>query len=228
MRLARKDGTPLDGGGHSTEAKAKAQARAVNASSAQSKPKSRSSKPKKRQSKLKSKDYDPAGEDYSNTLCLWAPVPDNIVDQLNDQLPSDLKVQAPAHVTILFCGEVSDERQAGLVEALDEELAGSGGLQANVTGIGSFAPKPDGDGRVPLVALVNLPGIAELRAEALEAAEEAGIEPPREFGVIPHITIAMVEDVGDISMQPLTSDIWPIDKLELVQGDEVVHTIQLD
>lgn len=94
------------------------------------------------------------------------------------------------HVTLVcFDGLPPDEEsREEVIEAVRAAVEKHGPIQLKVTGIAQFDPH---DGLYPTVALVSGgPALDEIRADVVSVLEERGIPIKKDFGFVPHMTIA--------------------------------------
>ena len=91
------------------------------------------------------------------------------------------------HLTLASLAHGAQEHRATVESVLAEVASSMGPLTGEVAGIGTFGEE---DGTEVTLALVDAPGLAELRHEVIEALEEAGIPVHRHHDFQPHITLA--------------------------------------
>jgi 2'-5' RNA ligase superfamily protein/F like protein len=109
------------------------------------------------------------------------------------------------HCTLAFLGDVDgslDEVAAALLPVAAQHAP----LAGQVGGVGEF----------PGVALLlpDVPGLVELRTDAVEALTNAGIDYSREHGFVPHITIG-ADQPSDAGGEPLH-----FDAIHVVRGND--------
>ena len=91
------------------------------------------------------------------------------------------------HLTLVSLANGAQEDRATVERVVAEVAAMFGPLAGEVAGIGTFG---DEDGTEVSLALIDAPGLAELRHEVIEALEAAGIPIHRNHDFQPHITLA--------------------------------------
>ena len=102
---------------------------------------------------------------------------------------------APAHLTLLFLGEIPRERAGPIAEALAPVGAARAPFHATLEGVGAF-PSPD---RPRVVWMGITEGSAELVALASEVRTALGSEgdPTRRETFAPHLTLFRVRSATD-------------------------------
>lgn len=202
-QIARnRQGTPIDGGGHASLTRARAQQRAVN-------------RHKSAKAFVTLGDYDLVlygKQEYDETLVLWIRVPESARAQLQAalpfQLPNDL------HITLLFWPDLPDDDHAETyAAALDMALRTLPATVARVTGWGDFQASEVS------VALVSCPEVERYRSIARTVAEPSEVT----YGLVPHVTLANER----VQVVDLPAVEWPVTELEVVRGNQVLRTIPL-
>jgi len=108
------------------------------------------------------------------------------------------------HLTMLWLGHKGDphlDREA-IVSALLEVTGTNVPLEGKIAGLGTFGESEDD----LLIALVDVPGLFDLRADLIDALEGRGVHVPEDRGWTPHITLARDPIPGDTEVVglPLT------------------------
>lgn len=122
--------------------------------------------------------------------------------QAGRDLTPELRWTSPEdwHLTLVFLGEVSDERVPGLSEALGRAVAGHGPLSLHVDGWGTFPRQSSGNRRAS-VLWAGLDGdtdaLTALADDLREAARGVGI-PVASGSYVPHITVARSRPARDL------------------------------
>lgn len=134
-------------------------------------------------------------------------------------LPAGLIAAVPGgmdshHCTIVYCGKLDDEEFAAVcdrAEAAASTMAGP--LTGSIGGRGVFEPSAGSDGKIPVFAEVELPGINALHAELedLSASEHGGYHP--------HVTRLYAEP-GDKLPTPVPYTPVTFTHLTVHRGDE--------
>jgi 2'-5' RNA ligase len=121
------------------------------------------------------------------------------------------------HVTLAYFAEKADERDDWEeVERIVEQIAKQHPkLTGKIGGIGVFTNDVD-----VLWASPNIPGLAELRDDIVEAVEEAGFTVGKDHGWTPHITLKY-EFKGKLPKLPATE--LEIGELSFAKGDDQKH-----
>ena len=120
------------------------------------------------------------------------------------------------HVTLAFLPEGVEDVEA-LSARLREAASALPSLSGSVGGVGHFAAGDDG---VPVLALPDVDGLAELRQVVVDALDELGVVRARNHGWTPHLTLSY-QGEGDVALdssaigKPLT-----FGALSLVVGEE--------
>lgn len=129
------------------------------------------------------------------------------------------------HVTLLYFVDKFEDREdwEKLVPILEKICAKHAKLSGRVCGAGRFVMP---EKHVAWNA-VDLPGINELRAELLEAAEKAGFEVSKSHSFTPHMTISYMEP--EAVYPPVLQDNFPIrfNSVVLVAGDKKMSSAKL-
>ncbi len=130
------------------------------------------------------------------------------------------------HLTLAFLGtDAVNTLDRDVVEAALAPLAAvSTPMEGELSGIGRFAPGyPAGQEPWPLVALADVPALAEFRQRVVAALAGAGIDISQEHGFAPHLTICYVDDDDEeVAAAVLAEGLKPIpvtfDKVVLAWG----------
>lgn len=159
------------------------------------------------------KDPEPDDEDPKVTGVMVAlyPSPDaaSQIAVRGGEKPEDL------HITLAYMGNVSDSGTNGLdlaasasqiIAACQIAAATHEPLSGSVGGIGKF---PDSGSGVPIIALVDVPGLTALRESVFEALTDAQLPVKTDHGFTPHMTLGYNLDLALIPMTeevPVTFD----------------------
>lgn len=130
------------------------------------------------------------------------------------------------HVTLCYLGEVEGDL-AGVVAAIARAAAAHAPLEGSVAGIAAFQDNGKGN---PSIVLPSVPGLVELRVAVTEALTAAGIDYSRDYGYVPHMTVAYGEpDSGYYTFPSVGVLGQPLhfDALAVWRGGEEHHTIPL-
>lgn len=128
----------------------------------------------------------------SQNLFVWFELPAAIKQHLR----ANVEINNPdgdLHITAFYQKDVRPEVADAFLAALRQEVQRWRPIRAATTGAGVFDGAGD-DGRMPLIYLINAPGLERWRVKMLELFERAlGAEPTQRFGYIPHLTLLYVE-----------------------------------
>lgn len=128
------------------------------------------------------------------------------------------------HITLIFFKDKAADRGDWdkLPAIMEKACDGFGPLEGKIGGYGVFHNKEEGD---VLWAHPDVPKLAELRQELVEAVEDAGFPVSTDHGYSPHITLLYGHD-GDL---PALEEPIPVtfDAVYLVTGDEKKGTVSL-
>lgn len=156
-----------------------------------------------------------APDAHPGAMVCFVTTPDT-QELLRGLLPAELRAESePDHLTICYLtgdAEARPELKLQLLRALADVAEEAGPIHAILGGLARFPASPTSDGKDVLVALVDAPGLDDLRVEVMDAACGCGIEPPGDHGFIPHITLAYIEPdapTPEIRMKraPMTFDL---------------------
>lgn len=146
----------------------------------------------------------------SGTMIALYPAGPDRLSVPNGQPETDL------HVTLCFLPNGVTGDRPLLVRVLSEIAYQTDVLSGVVGGMGMFAPGPDG---APIIALPDVPGLAEVRQQVVQALNGTSTEYAQNHGFTPHITIAYIGQ-GDNMVE--TPDLvgMPLEfrSLSLVEG----------
>ncbi len=132
--------------------------------------------------------------------------------------------QERLHVTLLYFEDKAAEREdwEKLSEAVAKVVAKHEKLSGHIAGAGRFV---NDDSDVAWASL-DLPGLAQLRQELLEAAQEAGFPVSMSHDFTPHMTLKYL-DKGEAYPAPIERTAARFGKVYVVTGDRKVssHTL---
>ena len=99
------------------------------------------------------------------------------------------------------------------MSAVTYALGNTGPLTGEVSGVTDFRAGPDG---VPTVALIDVAGLNEIRADLVRALEMVGVPQRSEHGYTPHLTLGYeLDGQPDVAGIPVT-----FDAVEVVFGQD--------
>ena len=130
------------------------------------------------------------------------------------------------HITLSYCGDVAELGEAGVLEAVNliKAIAARtpGPIVGRVGGVGRFLPSPQSDGRAPIYAVADVPGLSTLQADIARALTNAGIVPRGDHGWSPHITLRYAEP-DDLTLPILEEIPLTFDAITISAKDEQFH-----
>lgn len=138
--------------------------------------------------------FNVAGQEHTGVMIALYPSRD-----LAEQIVSLPGVETPAdqlHVTLCFCGDanvLSDIEIAAAILAAQSISRVNDPLVGSLGGVGRFSAGASLDGKDPVYASVDIPGLDRLRANLVAAAEAFGATVSKDHGFTPHMTLAYVE-----------------------------------
>lgn len=128
------------------------------------------------------------------------------------------------HVTLAYLGRMDEVTLD--VEALRRELAAfaseSAPLSGTTGGVGRFTPSESSEGKSPVIALVNVPGLQQFRASLVQRLENIGVWYAQNFDYQPHCTLMYAEPAAPMPIESLPQVPLVFDRLVLAIGNE--HT----
>lgn len=136
-------------------------------------------------------------------------------------LPGGEPVQ-DLHVTLAYLGDMQDVTIDG--DMLKRELASFASeampLEGATGGLGRFTPSASSDDLSPVIALVNVPGLQQWRADLVQRLEGIGVEVAKDFDFTPHITLAYIPSDADMPVETIPALPLVFDTLCLAVGDD--------
>ena len=100
--------------------------------------------------------------------------------------PSDL------HVTLAYLGEADAVTVAKAAQVARSVASGFPSLEGEINGLGAFTAGDDG--RHPVWASVDVPGLSEFRSALVDALEASGVPVSKDHGFAPHVTLTYSSD----------------------------------
>jgi 2'-5' RNA ligase len=153
-----------------------------------------------------------ASPDYSDG-CMIALYPPR---QLADDLAvADGLDPAEMHVTVAYLGGTAEVDRSTLLKVA-QSLAGRGPIEASVSGHARFT----GGEQDVVVALVDSPGLEDLRRDTMDLLTAQGVEIPRDHGYTPHLTIQYLAPDADTPLDRLPSVPVAFTAVSAVYGNE--------
>lgn len=138
---------------------------------------------------------------------------------LSLDLPRGVIPRAPGgvddhHITLVYLGKNVPKHQLDEISNRATQIAASTApLRGVVSGRGTFEPSDSSDGKTPVYARPNIPGIKQLQKQFSDLSES-------EHGFNPHITLKY-NDVGEEMPEPVKPTDVAFSHLSLHRGDEV-------
>jgi 2'-5' RNA ligase/phage portal protein BeeE len=126
------------------------------------------------------------------------------------------------HVTLAVLGEQSELQvdPALLASALAAFAQEVEPLAGTIGGVGRFTPSDSSEGTSPVIALVNVPGIQQWRADLVQRLESLGVPVAKDFEYTPHITLAYVDADAPMPVESVPTLDLRFETLCLVMGDK--------
>jgi len=132
------------------------------------------------------------------------------------------------HITLAYLGDMDDPETDGryqpdtmrepMVRIVSAIASTASPLAGRVAGIGRFAPAETDT--TPVLALVDVPGLAEFRAELVAALDQAGYFIADNHGYTPHITLAYIDQHAALPLKAMPPLELQFDTVWLCIGDE--------
>lgn len=148
---------------------------------------------------------------------------------LSDAEAGTLAVQngeSDLHLTILYCGDVSEMDDLELmraITAISDWARWQFPLTGEVSGVGRFQADPEEmgmDAKDAVVALVDVPGLAEMRTRLLTDSPALNFPPEGDVhGLQPHITLAYIDPGAPLPVDVLPPLTIKIDRITISAGD---------
>jgi 2'-5' RNA ligase len=132
------------------------------------------------------------------------------------------------HITLAYLGDMEDEEtderlrpdtmREPMLRIVDAIASTSTPLSGRIAGIGRFAPAETDT--TPVLALVDIPGLAEFRAELVAAIDQAGYFVADNHGYTPHVTLAYIDAAEPTPIATVPQVELTFDTVWLCIGDE--------
>ena len=127
------------------------------------------------------------------------------------------------HITLAYLGDVSDlagRSREDLDQVVASYAAEAPSLSGRISGVGRFLPTPSSESQVPIIALVNVPGLQEWRAGLCQRLEAEGIHADATFAYTPHITLAYVAEGAPMPAEHVPPAELVLDQVTVAMGDD--------
>jgi peptidoglycan hydrolase-like protein with peptidoglycan-binding domain/2'-5' RNA ligase len=139
---------------------------------------------------------------------------DLVVDHPNALPSTDL------HVTLAYLGDTTEVEDQGAfvlacLEAMRETAELFDEVVGEVSGLGRFTQ----DGGDVFYLSYDASGLEDLRHQLFESLDEADVEPARDHGFTPHMTLTTLLDGEDLPFKRATPRAMAFDRLTLCFGD---------
>jgi 2'-5' RNA ligase len=116
------------------------------------------------------------------------------------------------HVTLAYLGGVdglTDVQVAGAILAAQKTATYGKPVTGNINGVGRFNASESSDGQDVIYAVVDLPGLDELRDCLMDELDECDCEPSTSHGYTPHMTLVYIpagtdSPVGLVPTMPIS------------------------
>lgn len=140
----------------------------------------------------------PPDSEYTGVMLALYPSPD-VAAQIAEMPGVDMPAEQ-LHVTLTYAGKVdalTDLQVAGAIVAASEAATHNESLVGTVNGLGRFNASPSSDGQDVIYAVIDVPGLDDIRHCIAEHLAEYGVEPSQVHGYNPHMTLAYIEAGSD-------------------------------
>lgn len=128
------------------------------------------------------------------------------------------------HITLAYLGDLSEYDPSADLSPLDDVVAAYASetvpLSGSVSGLGRFNPSESSEGKAPIIALVNVPGLQEWRAGLVQRLQAAGFSVSTTFAYTPHITLAYVDAGAPMPVKYIPSVPLVLDQVTVAIGDD--------
>ncbi|GHO99536.1 hypothetical protein KSF_095840 [Reticulibacter mediterranei] len=134
------------------------------------------------------------------------------------------------HITLAYLGDMEDKETDGRyrpdtmrepMQRIVSAIASTASpLSGRIAGIGRFAPAETDT--TPVLALVDIPGLAEFRTELVAALDQAGYFVADNHGYTPHVTLAYIDAAAPTPIETVPQVELNFDTVWLCIGDEQI------
>jgi 2'-5' RNA ligase len=129
------------------------------------------------------------------------------------------------HITLAFLGDVAEVADPGrfvldALEAIREVTAGHKSIRGEVSGVGRFSG-PEGD---TFYLSYDSPTLNRLREDLFDALDKRGVEPSRDHGFTPHISLAALGEGEASPMDRVPPKALTFDRITLAFGESRIDT----
>lgn len=126
------------------------------------------------------------------------------------------------HVTLAYLGDSSKVTlNYGVIkDALARFAAQSSPLQGHTGGLGRFTPSDSSDGKSPVIALINVPGLQAWRTKLVQCLEDVAVNIAKDFDYTAHCTLAYIDADAPMPLETIPELPLTFNALCLAVGDE--------
>ena len=152
---------------------------------------------------------------------LFIPLPRELADLYPDLGDED---KSTPHVTFLYVGDVTADREAEFLKTVDEVFSGmEGPVEAHLLNLDYFS-NPDKERRVAVTPVRFSRDLSDLRWRLREALTDAGFEVGDSFPLVyrPHVTLGYLEGLDAVYGGKVPKGHWVFDSIE-IWGLPAVH-----
>lgn len=114
----------------------------------------------------------------------------------------------------------NDHARTDLLRIIDSVAASFRPISGCIGGIGRFAASASSDMKDVCIALVDVPGLSELRARLCSTLEINGFAVAKNHGYTPHITLAYIDPTAEMPVESVPSYSLQFDTVWVCIGDE--------
>lgn len=127
------------------------------------------------------------------------------------------------HVTLAHLGiaeEMGPRAVSKAVAAIGKLAKNAKPLVGAIGGQGRFNASPTSDGKDVLYASLDVPGLAELRQDVIDALDGAGLKASTDHGFTPHVTLDYVDPSSNARTKGVPTVPVRFDAITVAAGDE--------
>ena len=161
--------------------------------------------------------------EYTGVMLALFPSP-----QVAEQIATMDGVTMPAeqmHVTLAYAGSLdmlTDLQVAGAIVAAQKVATYSEPLTGTINGMGRFNASQSSDGQDVIYAVIDMPGLDELRNRLGECLKDHGIEPSGMHGYTPHMTLAYIAPGAESPVATMPTTAMQFNAISVAVGDKRV------
>jgi len=145
--------------------------------------------------------FQPDSDTDYPSLMVAIPVPESVAAQL--EIPGGVPA-SEMHVTLAYCGDtavLTDEAIANAIVCVHKVARWQRPLVGKINGVGRFYASPNSGGLDVLHAIVDVPGLADFRAQLHRMLRDYGCPPLADHDYNPHITLAYLQPDSELTAE---------------------------